>query len=253
VPAALAALATVLGLLVGSFLNVVVARVPDGRSVVRPPSACPRCDTVLLARDNVPVLSWLALRGRCRTCRAPISWRYPAVEVLTAGLFALVARRFGWSPSLPAELLLVTGLVPLAVIDAERLILPRRIVWPTGAAVLAALVAAATTTGQWHRLGVAAICAAAAFAAFLALHLVSPSGLGFGDVRLAPVIALATGWLGWEAAVVAFFVANLVGAVVGVALIATGRRSRRSPVPLGVFLAVGAVVALVVGGPLRLR
>jgi leader peptidase (prepilin peptidase)/N-methyltransferase len=248
VPASLAALAALVGLLAGSFAGVLIARVPERRSVLRPPSSCPGCGTPLLARDRLPVLSWLLLRGRCRSCRAPIPWRYPAVEVVTAALFVLVAWRFGWSPSLPAELLLVAGLVPLATIDAERLLLPKRIVWPTGALVSAALLAAAATTGQWHRLGVAALCAAGAFVVFLVLHLISPSGLGFGDVRLAPVIGLATGWLGWQAAVLAFLVANLVAAVVGVVLIVSGRGSRKSPVPFGVFLAVGAVAGLLAGG-----
>lgn len=236
------------GLVVGSFLNVVIHRVPAGMSVVSPPSACPGCSTPISPRDNVPVLSWLALRGRCRTCGMRIAWRYPAVEALTGLLSVGLALRFGASATLPAELLLTWGLVALAFVDAERMLLPKKIVYPTGALVTAGLVVAAGVHGQWHRLAVAAICGAAAFAVFFAIHTAAPKGMGFGDVRLAPVIGVAVGWLGWVAALAAFFLANLLGAVVGIALIAAGRHKRKQPIPFGVFLAVGAYLALLLGG-----
>ena len=122
--------AALYGLAIGSFLNVVIARVPAHRPVSRPPSACPQCAVPIQRRDNIPVVSWVVLRGRCRACRAPISARYPLVEILTAGLFVEVVLRFGWSWSLPAELALVAGLVALAFCDLDHLVLPKRIVYP---------------------------------------------------------------------------------------------------------------------------
>ena len=241
----------VLGLIVGSFLNVVIYRVPEGLSVVSPGSACPGCAAPVAARDNVPVVSWLLLRGRCRSCGMRIAWRYPAVEALTGALSVGLALRFGASWTLPAELVLLWGLVALAFVDAERLLLPKRIVWPTGALLAAGLVAAAAVHGQWHRLGVAALTAAVSFTVFFAIHTAVPRGMGFGDVRLAPVIGLGLGWLGWQAAFVGFFLANLAGAVVGVGLVAARRHSRGKPIPFGVFLAVGAYLGLLLGGSIH--
>lgn len=239
------------GLVVGSFLNVVIHRVPAGLSVVSPPSACPGCASPVAPRDNIPVVSWLLLRGRCRGCGMRIAWRYPAVEALTAALSVGLAVRFGGSWTLPAELVLVWGLVALAFVDAERMLLPKRIVWPTGALLLAGLVLAAALHGQWHRLGVAALTAAVSGLAFLAIHTAVPRGMGFGDVRLAPVIGLGLGWLGWQAAFVGFLLANLAGAGVGIALVAARRHARGTPIPFGVFLAVGAYLGLLVGGSIH--
>ncbi len=148
------------GLVVGSFLNVVIYRVPRGESVVSPRSACPSCGTQLLERDNVPVVSWLLLRGRCRHCHAPISAQYPLVELACAALFAGTAARFGYDWALPAFLVLFAGLLALSVIDVERLLLPKAIVWPLSLAVAALLVVAAAATGEWHDLlvGVSVRC-----------------------------------------------------------------------------------------------
>jgi leader peptidase (prepilin peptidase)/N-methyltransferase len=239
-----------LGLAVGSFLNVVIYRVPIGKSVVQPASACPSCGTPISPRDNVPVLSWLLLRGRCRTCQAPISVRYPAVEVLTGLLFALTAVRLGASWSLPGELAFVGGVIALAAVDLERYLLPRAILYPTAALVGAGLLLAAAVTGHWGRLGVAVACAAGAFAVFFAINFVRPSWLGFGDVRLAALLGFALGWMGPWYLVVAFLVANLVGAVVGVTLMATGKATRTTALPYGVFLGAGAVLALLIAGPI---
>jgi leader peptidase (prepilin peptidase)/N-methyltransferase len=239
------------GLVIGSFLNVVIHRVPERRSIVRPPSACPQCGARIAARDNVPVVSWLLLRGRCRTCRAPISPRYPLVELLTGILFSLVALRFGWGPTLPAMLLFVAGLVALAFCDLDHLILPKRIVYPTGVLVEAALVGAAAATGEWRRLAVAAGCAAVALAVFRAMYFVAPRGLGFGDVRLAPLIAGALGWLGVGYALMGFLLANILGVAIGLALMAARRASWRTRLPYGVFLAAGALLALPLGGLLH--
>jgi leader peptidase (prepilin peptidase)/N-methyltransferase len=246
-PAVGLALVGLLGLAVGSFLNVVIYRVPRRLSVAKPPSACPGCAAEIAWRDNIPVLSWLMLRGRCRACRMRISPRYPAVELLTGGLFVLVAVRFGWSTTLPAMLLLVSGLVALAFIDLDQLLLPKRIFYPTALLVGGALVGAAAADGSWRRLGVAAACAAGAFLVFFAMHVASPNGLGFGDVRLAPLIGGALGWVGARYALLGFITGAFLGAVIGMALIALRRHGRRDPLPFGVFLALGAVVALPLG------
>ena len=238
------------GAAIGSFLNVVIYRVPAGKSVVRPPSACPSCGHQITARDNIPVLSWLLLRGKCRNCGNPISPRYPLVELLTAVVWVAVALRFGWSWTLPAELVFVTGLIALAFIDFDHLKLPRVIVWPLGLTVLALLLVAAGVQGTWHRLLIALICAAVEFALLFAINFVSPRALGFGDVRLSPVLGLALGWVGWRYAFWGFLGANLLGAVVGVALIAASRAGRRTPIPFGVFLALGAFAAMLYPGPI---
>lgn len=243
--------AALYGLAVGSFLNVVIYRVPNKLSVVRPPSACPGCHQPISPRDNIPVASWLLLHGRCRGCGMRISPRYPLVELLTAVVFVAVALRFGWSWSLPAEVIFAAGLVTLSFIDLDHLLLPRVVVYPLGVAVLAALVLAAAVQGSWHRLGVAAICAGAEFLLLFSINFLSPRSLGFGDVRFGPVIALALGWIGWRYAFLGFLAANLLGAVVGVALIAAKRAGRRTPIPFGVFLSLGAMAAMLFGGAIH--
>lgn len=245
-----AVVSAVLGLAIGSFLNVVVYRVPAGKSVVSPPSSCPGCGSLIAPRDNIPVVSWLVLKGRCRNCGQPISARYPAIEALTGVVFGLVGARFGASWSLPAELIFVAALIALAAIDLERFLLPRAIVYPAGALTLAALIVAAGAQGEWHKLGVAAACAAAAFALFFAINFVRPAWMGFGDVRLSALIGLALGWLGAGVVVVGFIASNLLGALTGIFLIARGRAGRRTALPYGVFLAAGSVLAVLVGAPI---
>ncbi len=240
--------AAVYGVVIGSFLNVVILRVPEKVSIVKPPSACPGCGNRISTRDNLPIVSWLLLRGRCRNCAMHISARYPVVEALTGALFVLVALRFGWSWTLPAEIIFVSGLVALAFTDLDRMLLPKVIIYPTGGLVLAALVAAAAVQGSWHRLAIAAGCGAAEFVLLFTIHFISPRSLGFGDVRFGPIIALALGWIGWRYAFVGFLAANLVGSVIGVILMATGKAGRKTLVPFGVFLAIGAVLAIAFGG-----
>lgn len=241
---------TLAGLAIGSFLNVVIYRVPAGMSVVSPPSACPSCGTPVAPRDNIPVLSWLLLRGRCRNCSNPISVRYPIIEGLTAVVFALIAVRLGSTWTLLPELAFAGGLIALAAVDMERYLLPRAIVYPTSVLVAVGLIVAAGLEDRWSHLGEAVACGAVAFAIFFTINFVRPAWMGFGDVRLAGLMGLALGWLGAWYLLVGFLVANLAGAVLGVALMSLGRANRRTPLPYGVFLAAGSILAILVGGPI---
>ncbi|MGH9151801.1 MAG: prepilin peptidase [Acidimicrobiales bacterium] len=239
-----------LGLAVGSFLNVVIARVPKKESVVAPRSRCPGCGAAIAPRDNVPVVSWLALRGRCRSCHERISARYPLVEIATAVLFALTALRFGADAALPAFLVFVAALVAITPIDLELRIVPNRIVYPTLFVSAPLLLLAAAIHGDWASAREAAIGGVAAFAVFFVLWYVSPRGMGYGDVRLSGVIGMFLGWLGlWEVAL-GLFLAFLSASVIGVALMAAGRKGRKDAIPFGPFLALGAVLALLAGDPL---
>jgi leader peptidase (prepilin peptidase)/N-methyltransferase len=240
-------LSAIFGLAVGSFLNVVIYRVPKGESIVSPPSACPSCASPIAPVDNIPVLSWLLLRGRCRTCGSPISVRYPLIEAATAALFVGLLLRMGFIWQVPAFFVLTAGLLALACIDLEHLLLPKKIVYPVTGLVGALLILAAAITGQWHDLLVGAASAAAWFVLFFALNLASPRLLGFGDVRLAPLLGLGLGWLGVRYVLLGFFAANLIGALVGLSLIATHRIDRQQQIPFGVFLALGTLFAIFAG------
>jgi leader peptidase (prepilin peptidase)/N-methyltransferase len=240
-------LCAVFGLAVGSFLNVVIYRVPRHESVVSPPSACPECGKAIEPRDNIPVVSWLLLRGRCRHCGAAISVQYPLVELATAALFAGLAARFGYDWALPAYLALFAGLFALSWIDVELLILPKAIIYPLLVIVAALLLLASGATGHWRNMWVAAVCAAGWFMVFFALNFISPRLLGFGDVRLSPVLGLGLGWLGFRYVILGFFAANLIGAVIGIVLIASKQISRQQRVPYGVFLAAGTAFAVYAG------
>ncbi|MDQ3756461.1 MAG: prepilin peptidase [Actinomycetota bacterium] len=239
-----------LGLAVGSFLNVVVQRVPVGESVVRPRSRCPNCGTQLASRDNIPVLSWLVLRGRCRTCGTSISARYPLVELVTGALFAAVALRFPDDAELPAFLALSAGLIALSVVDLEQFLLPNRILYPTLGLTAGLLALAAAVESDWPSLRDAAIGGALGFALLFVIHVVSPKGMGFGDVRLAGLLGVALGWLSVGHVFLGLFLGFLVASVLGVMLIALGIRSRKDRLPFGPFLAAGALVALFVGRPI---
>ena len=240
----LVAMCALFGLAIGSFLNVVIYRVPRNESIVSPPSACPHCGSPIANRDNVPVVSWLLLRGRCRACGGPISARYPLVEATTSVLFATAALRYGYDAALPALLVLLAGLFALACIDLELRLLPRKIVYPLLLMVVVLFAAASIATGDYRSLWVAAACSAAWFGLFFVINRVDSRYLGFGDVRLGLVLGFGLGWLGVVTALVGFFAANLLGLVVGFTLLAMRRMSRDEPIPYGVFLAVGAAVAI---------
>ena len=246
----IAAGCALLGLLVGSFLNVVIWRVPRHESVVAPASHCPGCDTPIAPRDNVPVLSWVLLRGRCRHCRTKISARYPLIELACSALFAALGARFAHSWALPAYLLLGAGLLALSAIDLEHYLLPNRVVYPLGFASIPLLALGAGLDGHWWFFARALIGAASAFAALFAIHFVSPGGMGFGDVRLAFVLGLFLGYLGAADVAFGLFFGFVYGAVVGVALMAAGKRGRRQHIPFGPFLAAGTLTIVLVGGPI---
>lgn len=242
----------VVGLLIGSFLNVVIARVPDGRSVVRPRSACPRCHEVITPRDNIPVLSWLLLRGRCRHCSLPISPVYPLIELANAVLWGALA---WWTLAsggvvaamLPWLLILASACLALVAIDFEHHRLPDAIVWPLYPAMVVGLALAGLLSGQWP-IASALIGAGAWLLLIGGLWLFSGGrGMGFGDVKLAPVLGATVGWLGWQASVVGLLSAFVLGGVVGIILMAIGRARRGSRIPFGPYLVAGAAIGLVAG------
>ena len=236
-----------LGLLIGSFLNVVIHRVPRGESVVSPPSACPVCQSAISPRDNVPVLSWLVLRGRCRHCRTGISARYPLVEAGTAALFGVTAWWAGPVWHLPAYLYLAAVAVALALIDLDVHRLPDAIVLPSYPVLAVLLVGASALEGEWDGLLRAALGAAALFAFYYALAVAKPGGMGFGDVKLAGVLGMALAWHSWAALVVGAFAGFLTGGLLGLALVAARRAGRRSQLPFGPFMLLGAALGLGLG------
>lgn len=235
------------GLLIGSFLNVVIWRVPRGESVVGPASHCPGCHRPIRPRDNVPALSWLLLRGRCRDCGTSISARYPAVEVATAALFGVLAWRSGLSWTLPAFLYLGAISVALAMIDIDAHRLPDAIVLPSYGVVAVLLLLPTALAGDWHQLVRAVLGGAALFGWYLVLALIYPAGMGLGDVKLAGLLGTYLGWLGWGVLLAGGFLGFLLGGVVGVALMAVGRAGRKSAIPFGPFMLAGTLIAVVAG------
>jgi leader peptidase (prepilin peptidase) / N-methyltransferase len=238
------------GLAIGSFLNVVIWRVPRGESVLRPPSHCPSCDTPIAHRDNVPVLSWLLLRGRCRTCGASISIRYPLVEMGTAVLYVALTLRIGIHADLPAYLYVGAVGVALAMIDIDLLRLPDALTLPSYPVGLALLGIAAWVDDAPHAY-VRAVLGMAALAAFYALvWIVYPAGMGFGDVKLAGVVGLYLAWLGWDELLVGAFAAFLVGGVVSIAIVAFTGGGRKTRVPFGPFMLIGLLIGIYAGHPI---
>jgi leader peptidase (prepilin peptidase)/N-methyltransferase len=252
------------GALIGSFLNVVIYRVPLGRSVVSPPSACGSCGRPVRPYDNIPLVSWLVLRGRCRDCASPISVRYPLVELGAAVLFFFVAVRF--LPSLPAPAttasiastaLVIVAFLYLAAIslalalidlDVQRLpnaiVLPAYIVGPVllGAASLLLGDASGLIRGGVGLLGLGGL--------YLLLAVVRPGGMGMGDVKLAGVLGFFLGWLGWDALVVGSIGGFLLGGLYGVILLLVKRARGRDGVPFGPWMLGGAWVGILVGQPI---
>ncbi len=241
--------AGVLGLLGGSFLNLVAQRVPHREAIMRSGPCCPGCSARVALGDRVPIVSWLVMGRRCRSCQQPIPARYPLVELATAGLFVAGALRFGADPALPAYLVFFAALVTVAAVDLEHRIVPNRVVYPALAAGGVLLVAATLAQGPFTRLAYAALGGTASFAAILVLNLVSPRLMGMGDVRLAGLIGIFLGWLGLAQVLVALFLGFLLGAVVGVVLAIRGPNHNPS-VPFAPFLAAGAVLTVLWGNSL---
>ncbi|MBK5307256.1 MAG: prepilin peptidase [Frankiaceae bacterium] len=238
-------LAGLLGLLIGSFLNVVIWRVPRGESIVSPPSACPSCGHAIRPRDNVPVLGWLLLRGRCRDCTAPISPRYPLVEAATGALFAAVAWKFGFHAALPAFLYLAAVGIALALIDIDVKRLPDVLTlpsYPVGVVLLGA-----ASLEDPHDLLRALLGGAAMFAVYFALCFAYPAGMGFGDVKLSGVLGLFTAWLGWDAWSAGLLLGFFLGGFFGIGLLLLGKGGRKTAVPFGPFMILGAFLAIFVG------
>ena len=227
------------GALIGSFLNVVAYRVPVGESLVSPGSHCPGCGAAVRPYDNVPVLSWLLLRGRCRDCGTRISPRYPLVELLTAAAFAAVVAVNGFDKELILELPFVAALIALAAIDFDHRLLPNKIVYP-----LAAYGVAATLLVDRADLAENLIAGAGAFTFLFLAVLAYPRGMGMGDVKLAGAMGVYLGL----SVIPALLIAFLAGSIVGLAMIAReGASARKKAVPFGVFLALGGIVAVLAG------
>ena len=237
-----------LGLAVGSFLNVVIHRVPRGESLVQPGSHCPHCDHEVRNRHNIPVLGWLLLRGRCADCRAPISARYPLVEAGTAALFVAVAARFGWSWELPAYLYLAAIAIALAAIDLDVLRLPSQIVLPSYGVALLLLVPTAIVDHSWDAV-LRGLLAAAILYALYRLLAVIPRGMGGGDVKLAPLLGFYLGWLGWSSVAVGAFAGFLLGGVVGMLLMLCKLANRKSRIPFGPAMLAGTFLAVFAAAP----
>ena len=227
------------GAVIGSFLNVVAHRVPRSESLVSPGSRCPACGAPVRPYDNIPVVSWLLLRGRCRDCGVRISVRYPLVELITGLVFAAVVAVRGFDDDLVLELPLVAALIALAAIDYDHKLLPNKIVYP-----LAAYGVIATLLVDRDDLVENLVAGAGAFLFLLAAVIAYPRGMGMGDVKLAGAMGLFLGL----SIIPALLAAFLSGSVVGVFILAReGAAGRKKAVPFGVFLALGGVVGLLAG------
>ena len=228
-----------LGLVIGSFLNVVIARLPEGKSLWSPRSACPVCATPIAWYDNVPLVSFALLRGRCRACHAAISWRYPLVEAATAAAFVLAYALFGLGAEFAAAAALLAMLVAITAIDLDHQIIPDVITLPgIGLGVVASLATGRVTLLE------SLIGIAAGGGIFLVIILVSGGGMGGGDMKLG---AMLGAFLGWKVVLLAVLIGVLTGGVVALTLLLLGRKGRKEAIPFGPFLALGGAVTLLWG------
>jgi leader peptidase (prepilin peptidase) / N-methyltransferase len=243
-------LVAVLGSVFGSFANVAIHRVPIGKSVVRPRSACPSCGATLSGIENVPVFSWLVLRGRCRHCNAPISVRYPIIELVTAAVWVAITWKIGWQPDLPAYLAFGTALVVLSAIDIDVQRLPNKVLG-VSAIVGVALFAIATVVKGDVGPFVDGLKGALFYGVpMLVIGIISPAGMGMGDIKFAPYLGFHLGWLSLWYVPVGAFLGFFFGAVIGVLLMVVGRAGRKTKIPFGPFMALGAFVCIFVGDPI---
>jgi leader peptidase (prepilin peptidase)/N-methyltransferase len=256
-------LAAAVGLALGSFLNVVIYRVPAGRSIVNPPSACGSCGHPIRRRDNIPVLSWLVLRGRCRDCSARISPRYPLVEAVTSLAFVGIVAAY-LPPALAVEgrgalatvlltvamLYLASISIALALIDLDTRRLPNAIVLP-GYIVGGVLLAASALLGNRpENLIGAGVGLVGLFAAYLLMAVGYPGGMGFGDVKLAGILGMYLGWLGWGPLAVGAFAPFVVGGLFALGLIVSRRAGRKTRIPFGPWMLIGAWIGILWGNPI---
>lgn len=238
--------AAVIGACIGSFLNVVIYRLPLGKSIVSPPSACPRCGHRLKWYDNIPIFGWLMLAGKCRQCRMPVSIQYPLVELVTALLFVLVVWLTPLGPLVVSRLLLVCILIALFGIDLEHQILPNSITLP--GIVAGVLLSVIAPPGVRDAVLGALLGAGILYGIAAAYYLWRrEEGLGMGDVKM---LAMIGAFLGWKAVLVTLVLSSFSGAIIGVALIAAQRGGMKLALPFGTFLSIGALVAMFVGEPL---
>jgi leader peptidase (prepilin peptidase) / N-methyltransferase len=239
-------LGAAIGLCIGSFLNVVIYRVPIGQSIVTPPSRCRKCGYQLQWYDNIPVLSWLFLRGRCRKCGVGVSMQYPIVELITGALFVLVIWMTPPGPLLATRLILVCILIALFGIDLEHQILPNVITLPGIAiGVLLSLIA----PPGWKDALIGVLLGGGVLYAIAGAYYLwrREEGMGMGDVKM---LAMIGAFLGWKAVLVTLVLSSFAGAIIGVALMAAQRGTMKFALPFGTFLAIGAIVSMFVGEPL---
>lgn len=250
-----------LGLAIGSFLNVVAYRVPAGIPLTRE-SRCPRCDAPVRWWQNIPVVSWAVLRGRCRACRSSISARYPVIEAATGAAFVGVTLLIatwpsttagGWGTAVvvaAAYLWFAAASIVLTVIDLDTFRLPNAIVLPSIGVGVILLTVASLLASEWGQLLRALAAAAVLFLFYLVLRLVRSDAMGGGDVKLAALVGLHLGWIGWDAVAVGFFAAFLTGGVYGFALMLLRRAGRRTAIPFGPWMLLGAWAGIIFGGPI---
>jgi leader peptidase (prepilin peptidase)/N-methyltransferase len=231
-----------LGLIIGSFLNVCIYRIPRNQSVVCPGSCCPQCGKRLAWFELIPVFSYIFIKGRCRHCRAGVSWRYPLIEILTGFLYYLAYRQFGLGFSFLNLAFLVSLLVVVSFIDIEFHIIPNRLVL-LGLVVGLALGLMRPGNPVWFMV----LGTAAGFGLMLLVAFLSGGRMGYGDVKLSAVLGL---FLGWQAVLLAIFFAFAGGAVYGLILMLFFGKSRKTPVPFGPFLAAAAIVAYMWSEPI---
>jgi leader peptidase (prepilin peptidase)/N-methyltransferase len=246
----LEAVTGVFGLLIGSFVGVVVDRVPRKESIVSPPSHCVACEAPIRPYDNIPVISYVALRGRCRACHTRIPPRDALLELGTGILFVLLAWRLGSAWALPAYCVFAATAVAISAIDIEHMRIPSAVVYATAVLGAPLLVLASAGTHDWSALESAAIGGAGAFATFFALFYAVPKGIGFGDVRFAGLCGGFLGWLGYREVVAGFLISFVVAGVPAALLLAMHKVKRQTKIPFGPFLAAGTVIAVLFGAPI---
>ncbi len=249
-PGLRALIGCVFGLSIGSFLNVLIWRVPQRESLVRPGSSCPDCGTLIRRRDLIPVVSWVILRGRCRQCQVCISMRYPLVELLTAVAGAAVGARFSDGLTVASFLVVAAGCIALSAIDLDTHTLPSGLIYATALTGGVLLVISSALSGDIGRLVPAAAAALTVGLVLYTVWLIAPGGFGFGDVRLGTMLALFLGWLSAAHVFVGIAIAFVLGAIAGLGLMFSGRAGRRTAVPFGPFLTAGALIAVLFGRPI---